>query len=251
MSDQAPSPQDFNEESVYTPAGNWRPVIGDLTRWLRLNRCWECASGLEQHAQSVLPSSPPEVEIEAVRSIMDELVYITNNPPQFLEPEKYKELRALRHHAIRSVSSRQRQLAIELETTARAVRSLTQHMERLKAARAEQVNSEHLDSQYQDENADAAILPSDPTVSSQAEIPPLDDEDEQILCALESDRRHLLTQETIEIRSRISRKTIGKRLTKLERAGLVQRPKGPRGGTTISPRGTELLRQIDGAKSTR
>jgi hypothetical protein len=124
MSQHASDPEEFTNEPVYTPAGNWRPVIGNLARWLRLNNCGEYASELEMQAQSATPCSPPEVEINAVNSITSVLVNLVNNPPGYLPPVKCKELRNLRHQAIRSVGFRERQLADELSRTSRAVQAV-------------------------------------------------------------------------------------------------------------------------------
>jgi hypothetical protein len=79
----------------------------------------------------------------------------------------------------------------------------------------------------------------------------LDDEDERILRALGVVAPRLLTIEEIEEASRVSRKTISKRMGNLLQAGLVHRPNGPKRGATITSDGKAMLTRIAGAKSTR
>ena len=159
MSDQAGPPDQFPSpanatiishgltegETVYTPAGYWQPVLGDLIRWLRANSCWEYVNELERHAQSVSSMSYPQVELEALEGMIGGLRYIQNNWPQHLTPEQYKGLKVRLHRAIASVNTRRRQLHEELDATARTTKKLTAVIETFKAAPNAQRNTMRLD----------------------------------------------------------------------------------------------------------
>jgi hypothetical protein len=77
----------------------------------------------------VSPSSPPEVEIEALRKMVLDLAYTCNNMPQHLTDEKYKELKDRLHRAVRSVNFRQRYLKEQLAITEKAVKNLAARMQ--------------------------------------------------------------------------------------------------------------------------
>jgi hypothetical protein len=140
MSDNAHLFSAETDETIYTPAGYWRPLVEELIRVLRLDGCFEHAFELERQAQSVSPSTHSSVEIKAVVAIQEYLPHIYNNPPRGLAPEKYKELRRLRHEVTRSVGFRRRQLQQELETTEKAVRNLAERLETSEAERATACN---------------------------------------------------------------------------------------------------------------
>jgi hypothetical protein len=74
--------------------------------------------------------------------------------------------------------------------------------------------------------------------------PSLDDEDEAILRALNKAWPRRQTQDQIAGQSRLSRKTVGKRMPKLFEVGLVEYPGGPKQGATITTKGKELLDQL-------
>jgi hypothetical protein len=159
MSDQAGPPDQFQSpanatiishgltegETVYTPAGYWQPVVGDLIRWLRANSCWEYVNELERHAQSVSSMSYPQVELEALEGMIGGLKYIHNNWPQHLTSQQNKELKVRLHRAITSVNFRRRQLHEELDATAKTTEKLTAAIEAFKAAPNAQRNTMRLD----------------------------------------------------------------------------------------------------------
>jgi hypothetical protein len=85
--------------------------------------------------------------------------------------------------------------------------------------------------------------------SAQQEVQPaIDDEDERILRALQKAAPRLLNQYDLETNSKVSRRTISKRLPQLLRYDLVSQPKGIKSGTIITPAGRTVLDQIDRAK---
>jgi hypothetical protein len=61
----------------------------------------------------------------------------------------------------------------------------------------------------------------------------------------------LKTLDTLQDRTRISRKTISKRMPALLNAGYAVQPRGPKGGTTIGVAGKALLQQLAGNEITR
>jgi hypothetical protein len=76
-------------------------------------------------------------------------------------------------------------------------------------------------------------------------IPAVDEEDLRILQCVANAAPRLLSQDEIEAESRISRRTISKRLRGLLESGLVRQPKGPKSGTTITPDGQTLLAKLN------
>lgn len=82
-------------------------------------------------------------------------------------------------------------------------------------------------------------------------VPSIDHEDEMILRALDKWPHQLRKQDDIAEDSWVSRKTVSNRLRAMLSAGLVERPKGPKSGTTITEKGSKLLKQIDGQKVPR
>jgi DNA-binding HxlR family transcriptional regulator len=67
-----------------------------------------------------------------------------------------------------------------------------------------------------------------------------DEEDRRILAALAAWPNQLLTAENIRDTSRVSVKTVSERLRDMIEAGLVERPRGPKRGARITPRGLDL-----------
>lgn len=70
---------------------------------------------------------------------------------------------------------------------------------------------------------------------------PIDAEDLQILQALQKLSPKVLNLYDLEEESRVGRKTAGKRVNAMIEHGLIVRPKGPKGGATITPAGSDLL----------
>jgi hypothetical protein len=76
--------------------------------------------------------------------------------------------------------------------------------------------------------------------------PTVDDEDERILCALKEAQPHRPNQTQLEGLSRVSRKTINKRLPSLRQNGLVSfASERTNSGVTITERGRRLLEELD------
>jgi hypothetical protein len=75
--------------------------------------------------------------------------------------------------------------------------------------------------------------------------PALDKEDVEILRALAKQPRLLLTLVEIESYCQVSLKTISERVRALIAQGLVNRPKGPKRGTQITPVGLKVIGEID------
>src|SRR5262249_44631723 len=84
----------------------------------------------------------------------------------------------------------------------------------------------------QDEQANERVLPA------------VDEEDILILTALAKGRPRLLMLYDIEAEARLSRKTVSKRLKTMADAALIDWPRGPRGGVTITAAGLELLARV-------
>jgi predicted transcriptional regulator len=82
------------------------------------------------------------------------------------------------------------------------------------------------------------------------EFPPVDDEDISILRHLEKESPRLCDQYDLEVNVGLARKTIGKRLEYLIDNGLVEQPKGERGGAAITAKGRALLQSLP-PRSTR
>jgi hypothetical protein len=78
--------------------------------------------------------------------------------------------------------------------------------------------------------------------------PGLDHEDVSILTALNAQAPKLIAGSELESNANVSRKTVGKRLNELIARGLAERPKGKRGGATITARGKALLGKCPGPK---
>lgn len=97
----------------------------------------------------------------------------------------------------------------------------------------------------------APLAEAKSTTPDNGELPALDDEDERILRALAKKPSSLQTQDAIAAESEVSRRTISDRMKLLLHHGLVERPKGPKSGTRITPAGQTLLKQIDDAKLAR
>lgn len=81
------------------------------------------------------------------------------------------------------------------------------------------------------------------------DLPALDDEDIAILSAL-SDGAKLLTLTEMETTTRITRKTVGDRVSRLIRLKLVHRPRGPKRGSAITADGKVRL-EVYRAKTTQ
>jgi len=73
----------------------------------------------------------------------------------------------------------------------------------------------------------------------------IDYEDETILRHLSKTSPRLQTVYDIEAETRITKKTVSKRLTALIETGLAERPKGKRSGITITSTGRGVLQEID------
>ena len=84
---------------------------------------------------------------------------------------------------------------------------------------------------------------------AQSRDPALDADDLTILRELDR-AATTLDQYALEEKTPMTRKTIGKRLTVLRKAGLTHRPKGERGGEAITKEGRRALHSRD-AQSTR
>jgi hypothetical protein len=78
-----------------------------------------------------------------------------------------------------------------------------------------------------------------------AEAPSLDHEELRILRALDEAHPSRLTVDHLEYESKVSRRTISKRLPALLEAKIVARLKGPKRGITITDYGKDTLRRID------
>jgi hypothetical protein len=86
---------------------------------------------------------------------------------------------------------------------------------------------------------DPPAVPPPPPV-----LPSVDDEDLSILLALHSRGGRLTSQGQIAAAARrpaVSRGTVSYRLPRLENLELVERPKGPRGGYVLTPKGAQVL----------
>jgi len=94
----------------------------------------------------------------------------------------------------------------------------------------------------------ATIVCKDILGPSSRDADTMDGQDEAILRALKKRHPRLLTQDELELESEISRRTISAKMKPLREAGLVAQPKGPKKGTTITPKGLELLKQVDKAQ---
>jgi hypothetical protein len=78
------------------------------------------------------------------------------------------------------------------------------------------------------------------------------DKDElTILTCLYKKVPELQTTYDLESDAKITRKTVGQRVTRLIDLGLVQRPKGPRGGATLTERGRALIDGLNSSASLR
>ncbi len=70
---------------------------------------------------------------------------------------------------------------------------------------------------------------------------PLTPEDEAILRALAQDHPTTMSQETLAELTKVSVKTVGKRLAYLTECKLVHRPRGPHGGSGLTPAGLKMV----------
>jgi hypothetical protein len=96
------------------------------------------------------------------------------------------------------------------------------------------------------------LLGVEPSGKSTATIDTfLDDEDKLILRALAKNAALLLSYQRIRHYSgcRVSTGTISKRMPRLLKEGLVWQPYGPKGGTSITPKGKELVERVNKSES--
>ena len=94
--------------------------------------------------------------------------------------------------------------------------------------------------------------PTKPVEQTKPELPPVDDEDVAILRFLEKWSPQLRTTYDIEAATKITRKTIGKRLVRMRELKFVDRPNGEKiWRAFITAAGKEFLAKLPRAKVTR
>jgi hypothetical protein len=98
------------------------------------------------------------------------------------------------------------------------------------------------------EEGQQATVGKGDTSAGSVKAPILDDEDVRILNALDQNPGLLLTQVEIETRSGVSRRTVSARMSALLAEGLAEQPRGPRGGTTITELGRQVVASISRAQ---
>lgn len=108
---------------------------------------------------------------------------------------------------------------------------------------AAELLARHVDKDKDSNDVERSEAERDVSAELQAAKPQLDAEAWEILASLHAEPNRFHRLEEICAATRISRKTIGKRITELIDYGIAHRSKGPRSGVAITDLGRDLVRK--------